>query len=188
MYSFLSKIKYKKLKMKKGFTLIEMVVSVALFTVVVVVSTGALMTIIDANRKARSLQTVMDNLNFAMESMSRNLRTGYSYECGGTSGNCPNGKDSIVFTDQNGDSVEYEFSESSDLGSITISKNGAMAKSITSPEVDIDSLLFYVTGLDVGDNRQPLLTISISGTAGSDESTKTTFSIQTTISQRKVDS
>jgi len=188
MYLFSSKIKNKRLKMIQGFTLIEMIVAVALFTVVVVVSTGALMTIIDANRKARSLQTVMDNLNFAMESMARNLRTGYSYECGGIAGNCPNGENSIVFTDQNGDSVEYEFSELSGLGSITISKNGAMAKSITSPEVDIDSMLFYVTGLDAGDSRQPLVTISINGIAGTMESTRTEFSIQTTISQRKVDS
>ena len=171
-----------------GFTLIEMVVAVALFTVVVVVSTGALMTIIDANRKARSLQTVMDNLNFAMENMSRNLRTGYAYRCGGSSSNCPNGKDSIVFTDQNGDSVEYKFSESGGLGSITVSKNGSTAKSITSSEVDIDRLLFYVTGVESGDDKQPLITISIGGMAGTLISTKTEFNIQTTISQRKVDS
>jgi len=183
-----SKFKIQNSKFKCGFTLIEMVVAVSLFTVVVIISTGALMTIINANRKARSMQTVMDNLNFAMENMSRNLRTGYSYECGGSQGNCPNGKDNIVFIDQNGDSVEYEFLESDGLGSITISKNGVTPKSITSSEVDIDGLLFYVTGLDSSDKKQPLVTISISGTAGVKEETKTAFDIQTTISQRKIDS
>ena len=72
-----------------GFTLVEMIVSLAIFSVVAVIALGALMKIIDANIKAQSLQAAVTNLNFALDTMSRELRTGSTYDCqasfGGTS-------------------------------------------------------------------------------------------------------
>jgi len=59
---------------KNGFTLIEMLVAVSLFVFVMLIGVGVLLSIIDANRKARALSSVMNNLNFALESMSRNIR------------------------------------------------------------------------------------------------------------------
>lgn len=80
-----------------GFTLIEMIVSLGIFTLVAVVAIGAFLKIIDSNKKAQSLKTAVNNLNFALESMSREMRVGYGYYCGGenetitrsyTPGNC----------------------------------------------------------------------------------------------------
>ena len=71
-----------KTNMKKGFTLVEMMVSMAIFAVVAMVAAGALIRIIDANKKAQSIQTAMTNLNFALESLSREMRTGTKYQCG----------------------------------------------------------------------------------------------------------
>ena len=59
----------------KGFTLIEMIMSVAVFTVVALIAAGALLAIADANRKAQAFKSVVNNLNFALESVARNLRT-----------------------------------------------------------------------------------------------------------------
>ena len=47
-----------------GFTLIETMVSMAIFVIVAMVITTVFITIIDANRKAQSIRLVMDNLNF----------------------------------------------------------------------------------------------------------------------------
>ena len=66
---------------KKGFTLVELLVSSAIFTVVSIVAVGAVLTINAANRKTQAIRAVVDNLNFAMESMSRKLRTGSNYHC-----------------------------------------------------------------------------------------------------------
>lgn len=66
---------------KKGFTLIEMMVSLAIFSVVAVIAAGALLRIVDSNRKAQSIQSAMSNLNFALESMTRELRQGTKYYC-----------------------------------------------------------------------------------------------------------
>jgi len=65
----------------RGFTLVEMIVSLALFSVVAVIAIGALLKVINANNKAQSIQSAVTNLNFALESMSRDLRTGTDYDC-----------------------------------------------------------------------------------------------------------
>ncbi len=67
----------------KGFTLIEMVVSLGIFSVVAVIALGALVKIISANRKAQSLQSSLTNLNFAVESITRELRVGRAFHCDG---------------------------------------------------------------------------------------------------------
>ncbi len=70
-------------KYSRAFTLIEMIVSLAVFSIVAVVALGALMKIISANRKAQTLQSAMTNMNFVLESMSREMRVGSRYVCVG---------------------------------------------------------------------------------------------------------
>jgi len=171
-------------KSVRGFTLVEMIVAVSIFTIVVFVSVGALLAIADANRKANALRTVMDNLNFAMESMARSIRTGDDYSCSGGD-NCPSGGNSLTFTDQNSQTVTYRYEAATK--SISVQKGAGAFTNITSPEVTIDSLTFYVNGVG-SDGAQPRVVISIQGTAGIIETLKSSFSVQTTISQRRVES
>lgn len=67
----------------RGFTLVEMLVSVALFAVVMLVSTAVIFSIIGGNKKAQGINAVSNNLNFAIESMVRDIKTGYGYSCYG---------------------------------------------------------------------------------------------------------
>lgn len=64
-----------------GFTLIEMLVSLALYTVVVTISVGSLLVLVDGNTRVQGDQSVMTTLTFAMDSMTREIRTGRSYYC-----------------------------------------------------------------------------------------------------------
>lgn len=66
---------------KHGFTLIEIMVAISIFSMVMVVIIGALLLLNDANKKAQALRAVVDNMNFAMEDMTRNIRTGRDYKC-----------------------------------------------------------------------------------------------------------
>jgi prepilin-type N-terminal cleavage/methylation domain-containing protein len=68
-------------KQRRGFTLVEIIVSLAIFSVVATVALGALIKIVSANRKAQSLQAAITNLNFALESVSREMRVGTKYFC-----------------------------------------------------------------------------------------------------------
>lgn len=67
----------------EGFTLVEMLIAVALFSIVMLISTATIFSIIGGNRKAQAINAVSNNLNFAIESMVRDIKTGYGYTCKG---------------------------------------------------------------------------------------------------------
>jgi prepilin-type N-terminal cleavage/methylation domain-containing protein len=183
--------------MNRGFTLVELIVAVALFVVVMLVAVGALLSLIEANRKARALESVINNLNIGIEGMVRSIRTGSSYNCGSaaipnpaTGANCPEGGTTISFTPFGGDVEDqsdrwvYTFAN----GQLFRSREGGSnAVAITAPEVTISDLRFYVVGTVQGDPVQPKVVIVVKGTAGSTEKTQSTFYIQSTAVQRALD-
>ena len=71
--------------MTRGYTLIELIVAVGLFSFVMTLVSGAYFLMIGINRQAQSIATGINNLSFALETMSRTIRTGYDYDCGGAS-------------------------------------------------------------------------------------------------------
>lgn len=72
---------FKKLNKQSGFTLIEVLVSLSIFTMVVTAAVSVLLTMVDANNKAQNLQSAMTNLSFVLDSMTREIRTGSDYYC-----------------------------------------------------------------------------------------------------------
>ncbi|PIR86264.1 hypothetical protein COU13_01895 [Candidatus Kaiserbacteria bacterium CG10_big_fil_rev_8_21_14_0_10_43_70] len=194
-------MKNRRTNIKRGFSLIEMMVAVALFAIVMVISTGALLALIDATRKAQALQSVMNNLNIALDGMVRGIRMGNTYHCGnlGTISDprdCQNGNTFFAFESFGGntstisDQLIYNFTtDSNGIGRVYKSVNGGSTWfAITAPEVEIEDLNFYVTGTTVGDDSQPKVVITVRGTAGAEKAkTKTTFSIQATAAQRVLD-
>lgn len=68
-------------KSQSGFTLIELIVSLGVFSVVITVAVGALLMLVAANEQLQGEQSVMTNLSFALDSMTRELRTGTNYHC-----------------------------------------------------------------------------------------------------------
>lgn len=73
---------------QSGFTLIEMIVSLGVFSIVVTIAVGALLVLIASNDQLQKEQTVMTNLSFAVDSMTREIRTGINYFC--DTANSPN--------------------------------------------------------------------------------------------------
>lgn len=191
-------------KLVSGFTLVEMLVATAIFSTVMLIGVGALLTMVDANRKALAINSVMNNLNLALESMSRNIRTGTSYRCGTnivlnlSYKDCNQGgiflafepsTEDTVFTD----TIIYQFNENNGEGWLERSIDaGNTFIRITAPEVEIENFKFYVVGSEPlsginNDTKQPKVTITIGGTVNISERSKTTFNIQTTVSQRLLD-
>ncbi len=177
-------------KNSKGFTLIEMMTAVSLFLVVMTISAGAILGIFDANRKSQSAKTVMDNLNFAVETMSREIRFGTNYHCGSTGNsaapqNCASGDSAISFLSSEGVLTSYRLSGSSIEKSID-DGNGYLT--VTAPEISITSLAFYVVGATPApDTLQPKVLIKITGNAGTKVNTRTAFTLETLASQRIID-
>ncbi len=72
-------------KISRGFTLIETMVSLALFSVVLVISGGVIVSVIDINKRNQAISAVVNNLNYSIDSMVRDIKTGYLYKCGSVS-------------------------------------------------------------------------------------------------------
>jgi prepilin-type N-terminal cleavage/methylation domain-containing protein len=66
---------------KYGFTLIEMLVSLALFTIVSTVTVGALLSLIGGNERVTEQQVTLSAAAFALDNMTREIRTGFAYNC-----------------------------------------------------------------------------------------------------------
>jgi prepilin-type N-terminal cleavage/methylation domain-containing protein len=184
----------KKNELVGGFTLIEMLVAVSVFATIATISTGALLSVSDAQQKILALRIVQDNLSYVFDIMGKEVRTGNSYHCGITSDdfsdtplNCTSsGGPSFTFRNNAGDKITYRLN----TGRIEriVNGNAAAPFVLTSPDANITYLTFYVVGAPANDNNQPRLTVILKGTAGVKEKIKSQINIQTTISQRLLDS
>ncbi len=66
-----------------GFLIIELIVALSIFGVVMAISIGSLITALDSNRKAQALQSVMNNLEVVLDTMSSSIATGRYFRCDG---------------------------------------------------------------------------------------------------------
>lgn len=172
---------------QKGFTLVELLVAVALFTLITTFALGAVLSIFDANRRAKSMKTVVDNLNFSIEDMARTVKFGGRYYCGeGTSTNdCQFGASSIAVTFE-GRRIIYRWAGVNNP-IVKCVDSSTICTEITSPETRIEYVRFYVMGSTLGDSLQPKVLAVIKGYVGNKPTSQSIFSIQTSMSQRKLD-
>jgi len=185
---------------KKGFTLIEMIVSLALFSIVAVIGAGALLKIIAADKKAESLKTVINNMNFALESLTRESRMGTKYFCTDTptsnvttGQDCTDstGKSTLEFVSSDGRLFVYSIVPVS-AGIYKLQKSesaigGALDfYDATSPDVKLTDAFFKVTGSlpsDI-DGEPGKIFVFLKGYTQPRAQIKSEFTIQTTVSQR----
>ena len=207
----MKKISFKKNNTRTtGFTIIETMISIGIFLIVVTIGMTALLNASSIHNKSQNQRSIMDNLSFIMEDMSRNIRTGYDYHCIDSTNNnnltltdrhsCPTGG-GISFKSQNWDPtvnpynwVYYfcTFVDSSGVNGIGICKStdsGSTHIQLNPDEVKFDSASgFTVIGAEPppGDIQQPFVIIRLVGKITS-KGTATPFSLQTSVSQRLVD-
>jgi len=197
---------YKRRQKTAGFSLIEMIVAVSVFLVAVLIISGALLRLVDASRKAHSVRGAMDNIGTALEGMSRTMRFGTVYHCRcessaiayATQQSCPmtnlatgeGGANCLGFEGPDGDpsddndQIVYRFQSVGGKGQIQRSTNSGTTWSVvTSPETIVTTLKFYVNGTEA-DNNQPSANIIIRGYVQESPETKTTFDVQTIVTQR----
>ncbi len=179
----------------KGFTLVELVVAIALFAFVAVGAISAMIAVVDGNKKARALVGATDALGFALESMTRELRVGSNYSCDG-GGDCPPGGggpgSEIAFTTSEGSVMVYRLNTGrlERCGSTGIDcpdpTNAANYVAMTGSNITITDFDVYVQGSapSPADSEQPRATLVISGTAGNNPGIDSSFTIQTTVTQR----
>jgi type II secretory pathway pseudopilin PulG len=198
------------LKNKKGYTIIETMIAISLFIIIVMAGMGALLNANLLHQKSRDQRSILDNLSFIMEDISRNVRTGYNYRCYfnltgtmdpsaiSTPRSCATGGWGIAFESAdgnpavNGDQWAYSIGSLNGETGIFKTVDGAVSFiQLTPNEIDIDTAksYFIVTGAEhvsAGDRKQPFVVIKLVGTITSKNIT-TPFTLQTSMSQRLID-
>lgn len=210
------KLKWPKvLSEAKGFTLVEVMISIGLFTVIMVIGIGAILGVNSTNRKTQSMRAVIDNMSFVMEDMARSMRLGDYFVC--VDSDAPGLIDVVLadvqITNDGPDGLEpckgISFEPYWDFRPFTYDNQityfideGAIWKkdsnsndfdaeamqAITPVEIAIDSDKsgFIVTGSARDDGIQPRITIVLAGTI-TQSGVQTDFNMQTTVSQRVLD-
>lgn len=174
-----------------GFTLVELMVATSIFAVIMLVSVGALIVTLNTAKNSRASRFAMDNVNFAMESMTRSIRMGTNYTCV-TSGtidissnpeprDCNNGSFlSFIPQDKPQDyRIGYQLID----GVLNRYDNSNSPVPIIPADVKIDKLNFIVRGSSPNDGVQASVYISIKGSVIV-KGVPTSFAIQTMASQR----
>ena len=189
--------KYKKLyssfvirhsSFKKGFTLLEMVVSVGLFSIIVTTAISIMLQVSNAQLKASGVQTILDNIRFSLELITKEIRTGNSYAANST---CAAG---IKFkTSLNEDRVYYLDIPTKIVMRATAAITPAdcdglsgVVQPFTSEDVEISRLDFQIKGQNLGpDDGQPWVIVNLAGKSkGPKYQLDSSVNLQTAIVQR----
>lgn len=184
---------------QKGFTLVEIMVSISIFAIIMVSGVGALLTITRSYQVSRDVSTVSNSIHFAFDSLVRDIRIGDSYYAGS--------HDAGTFPDQ----YRYRDGISNILNLMGASERGHLRYTLSVEDeepilrryqntgsadptnysmltsfgtVDITNTLFRVVGSDPSDSRQPSVFIYVRGVNTNDN---TDFILQTFVSQRSLD-
>jgi prepilin-type N-terminal cleavage/methylation domain-containing protein len=197
--------------MKKGFTLIEMLVTVGLFAIIITIAVGGFVNAERTQRQVSSLISAQSNVSLALEQMSREIRTGYYFchtpgdytnksvcdDINNTSSPtcaaipssstsptllCP----SLNFYDAEGNEINYSWND----GALTENINSStQPQSITGNTVYVKYLKFQLFGQTEGDHWPPRITISLGIAASSTDPAvaNDVFNLETTVSARTID-
>ncbi len=170
-------------KREAGFTLLEMIISIGIFSTIVIAAIGITIGISNAQIKASNVQAAQDNIRFSVELMTKEMRTGSQYElsrlCAATAG------EEIRFVASSGTSRVYYRSGTS-LLRLVDSTNCADAKPLLSEEVAVESIWFRVGGVILGaTDGQPWAMVSLSiRSRGAKQVLDSQMDLQTMVVQR----
>ena len=198
-----------------GFSLVEVLVSLSIFTIVVGMAVSTTIVLVDANAKAQNVQQASTNLAFALDSMSREIRTGLLYF--GTTGGNPS-RNATNGATQDCNSVDcraISFIEAGDslTGSCRAGGRGRIGyryqqvlngsevedgylerrlcagswERITAPELIIDSFHFKVSNTDRTDARAPVVIMYAEAHVAGTGLTESEIIMQSSVTQQAID-
>ena len=142
----------KIIKNNKGVTLVELLVSLSLFTVLVLSSMGIFMMVVEGQRSAIATQELQNNLRYIFEVISKEVRMARGDHDGINCGITPyyktyntnlTGTDSsnLYFMNKDGECVAYELWADN---RIYMKRGGSPYVPVTPSSLEVGSLLFHV--------------------------------------------
>lgn len=175
----------------KGFTVIEMIVALGIFSVLLVATMGAFANGYASQRRILEMQAVQRDGAYLMEIMSREIRMASSSD--GLKPNLDKGSSRLDFTNHDGKSITYcrasikkGVVQCSGSGKLFAMINDAGVRSLmNSSNVEITNLTFYSSNTDNSgnyDKSEPIVTISMTLQSAKDNNIQMT--LQTSVAMR----
>lgn len=177
-------MKILKSNQQRGFTLMELIVAIGVFSVAVSIIVGIFLSATRVERRILATVTIIDNTRFVFERMGKEIRTGKSFSL-------PNGNGSgkLCFTNDKNKAVVYQLSGTALLRFESACASAPPANSeITSSAVTVAYLFFYLSGeAPPPDTNQPRITITAGFRPSSVLNADSVINIQKTISPIPLD-
>jgi len=180
----------KKAIQSAGFSLMEVIVSVALFSVIILSMTQIFKMVIDSQRNALATQNVQESLKYFLEVVGKEIRMAQKNE-----GVCPGIPDDeiyIISSNANGATlyfknyykqcVTYSLDAIGEQQRFRITR-GTDSDYISPAKIKIDSLAF-IAATGVASTTQPAITLSLKAHALGQGEFKSEMDIQTTMTSR----
>jgi len=164
-----------------GFSLLEMIVAVGIFSVVALISTSVILSLNTVQKKVLNVQNTHDNIRFALESMARDIRTGENYI-----GGCdwPAGCNMFSFQrSTSGELVTYRLNG----GVIERQESTGPWFPITDPQRTITRLRFYTTGIGAFVEQEKItIVIEVESGIPTRQAEYASLQLQTTVTKRSI--
>jgi prepilin-type N-terminal cleavage/methylation domain-containing protein len=166
-----------------GFTLLELLVSLGIFSTILLVAVGGFVKALRTERQLSQFAAVNGNISLTLEQIAREIRTGVDFCTNGSI--CPS-PDVLSFVNARGETVTYCLDDKA-IKRIVGSGPCAAGQKITANNIDILNLEFVLLGNFARDGFPPRVTILV-GAAPKDASVNYVVNLQTTVSSRVLDS
>jgi prepilin-type N-terminal cleavage/methylation domain-containing protein len=181
-------IKLKIATGKSGFTLAEILVSVALFSVIILSSTQIFKLVIDGQRSALASQNVQEGLKYFLEVIGKEIRMAQKDD--GVCGGVPDDKifyvsenslgDVLAFKNYYGQCVTYVLVADNSNPRFWIGRDSE-AGFISPGKISLDDLQFVLTE---STSTQPVVTVNLRAHALSESQFSSAMTIQTSLTSR----
>ncbi len=172
----------KSLKAQKGFTIVELLIAMTLFTVLIGITSGAFIQSLRTQKNLTALIAANSNASITIEQIAREARTGKDF-CIGANSPCiisAGVYKELIFTNAKNEKVKYELIAPSIMRSI----NSQTPIPVTADNVNMQILSFYIDGNQPGDGKNARITMVLKVGAAGIPFSESVINLQTTVTTR----
>lgn len=170
-------MRYSK-KITAGFTVVELLVAMAVFASLITISSGVFIRSLRTQRVIVALIAANSNAGLAMEQMMREIRTGSGFSTN---------QSSLTFTNAKGQMVIYRWNDTPTVRAIERSTDNINFKKITASNVKVYNLRFELFKGSPADPYPVRVTLVMQIGATNNISDNPVVNIQTTVSARTLE-
>lgn len=154
---------------QKGFTLVEVMVAVAVFAIIMLATVDIMLIVLRSQEETTRIQAIQDNARFSLELITKEMRTGSRYQIGKVCttdgseihfiGN--SGQDRVYYLDPNGSGRIYRAISAITNLSQCRGRENDQFNELTGDQTLVERLQFYLYGEQIAGDGQAMAIITL---------------------------